>query len=70
MTFLGVLLNNAYVINKEEYDLSEVHSKVKSYLCACSQIVNSYKNNCDVFKEIFIVGNFYSQVNSFIGQWA
>jgi len=25
---LGVLLNNAYVINKEEYDLSEVHSKV------------------------------------------
>merc|ERR1712059_112129 len=25
---LGVLLNNEYVINKEEYDLSEVHSKV------------------------------------------
>jgi len=25
---LGVLLNNAYVINKEEYDLSEVHAKV------------------------------------------
>jgi len=25
---LGVLLNNEYVINKEEYDLSEVHTKV------------------------------------------
>ena len=26
---LGVLLNNEYVINKEEYDLVEVHTKVK-----------------------------------------
>ena len=25
---LGVLLNNEYVINKEEYDLVEVHTKV------------------------------------------
>ena len=25
---LGVLLNNQFVINKEEYDLCEVHSKV------------------------------------------
>ena len=25
---LGVLLNNEYVINKEEYDLAEVHTKV------------------------------------------
>ena len=25
---LGVLLNNEYVINKEEYDLTEVQSKV------------------------------------------
>ena len=27
---LGVLLNNEYVINKEEYDLVEVHTKVIS----------------------------------------
>jgi hypothetical protein len=27
-TCLGVLLNNEYVINKEEYDLNEVHAKV------------------------------------------
>ena len=26
----GVLLNNAHVINKEEYDLSEVHAKVNT----------------------------------------
>lgn len=25
---LGILLNNEYVINKEEYDLVEVHTKV------------------------------------------
>ena len=29
---LGVLLNNEYVINKEEYDLVEVHTKVKPIL--------------------------------------
>ena len=29
---LGVLLNNEYVINKEEYDLVEVHTKVKAIL--------------------------------------
>ena len=28
---LGVLLNNEYVINKEEYDLSEVHTKVVGF---------------------------------------
>ena len=28
LSYLGVLLNNEYVINKEEYDLAEVHAKV------------------------------------------
>lgn len=30
---LGVLLNNQFVINKEEYDLCEVHSKVCPASC-------------------------------------
>ena len=35
---LGVLLNNEYVINKEEYDLVEVHTKVVN----CHLIMESF----------------------------